>query len=61
MPYKNPSAHQQCRILITAEAHDELRALAASEERSVSYMAGRLIREALAVRGNRQVDLLTAK
>ena len=58
MPYKDPSAHKQARITMPTEDYDELVALAEAEERSVSYVAGRLIREALAKRGKRSITPL---
>ena len=59
MPYKDPAAHKQCRVLLPAEDFDELSLLAEAEERSVSYVAGRLIREALAARSKRKLTPLT--
>ena len=58
MPYKDPAAHKQCRIKIPAEDFAELALLAENEERSISYVAGRLIREALAKRGKRSITPL---
>ena len=58
MPYKDPKAHQQCRVLLPSQDFDELSLLAEAEERSVSYIAGRLIREALAARGKRELSPL---
>ena len=58
MPYKDPAAHKQARIKMPAEDYEELVALAEAEERSVSYVAGRLIREALAKRGKRPLTPL---
>ena len=58
MPYKDPHAHKQCRVLIPSEDFEELSLLAEAEERSVSYVAGRLIREALAARGKRKITAL---
>lgn len=59
MPYKDPAAHKQCRLLIPIEDYEELAALAEAEERSISYIAGRLIREALAARAKRSITPLT--
>ena len=56
MPYKDPSAHKQCRIKMSIEDYEELVALAEAEERGISYVAGRLIREALAARSNRPIN-----
>ena len=58
MPYKDPTAHKQCRILVPTEDYEEMALAAAAEERSVSYIAGRLIREALAARANRPITPL---
>ena len=58
MPYKDQLAHKQCRVLLPAEDFEELALLAEHEERSVSYVAGRLIREALAARGKRKITAL---
>jgi predicted transcriptional regulator len=58
MPYQDPSAHKQARIKMSAEDYEELQQLADAEERSVSYVAGRLIREALAKRNKRPITPL---
>ena len=59
MPYADPTAHKQCRVLLPAEDFEAVSLLAAAEERSISYVAGRLIREALAARDNRPITPLT--
>ncbi len=59
MPYKDQTAHKQCRVLLPREDYEELALLAQVEERSISYVAGRLIREALAARGKRTITPLT--
>ena len=58
MPYKDPAAHKQCRLMIPSEDYEELAMLAEAEERSISYVAGRLIREALAARSKRTITPL---
>ena len=58
MPYADQTAHKQCRVLLPSEDYDELAMLAENEERSISYVAGRLIREALAARGKRKITPL---
>jgi hypothetical protein len=58
MPHADQTAHKQCRIYIPREDYDELAGLAEAEERSISYVAGRLIREALATRGKRDITPL---
>lgn len=59
MPYKDPTAHKQCRVLLPSEDYEDLALLAEAEERSISYIAGRLIREALAARGKRPITALS--
>ena len=58
MPYADPTAHKQCRVLLPAEDFATLALLAEAEERSISYVAGRLIREALAARDKRPISPL---
>ena len=58
MPYKDPEAHQQVRILIPKDAYEELKALSEAEERSMARVAGRLIREALAARQGKRLPPL---
>ena len=45
--------------MLPSEDYEELVQLAVAEERSVSYVAGRLIREALAARGKRDITPFT--
>ena len=59
MPYKDPFAHKQCRVKLPIEDYEELASVAQAEERSISYIAGRLIREALAARDKRTITPLT--
>ena len=61
MPYADPTAHRQCRVLLPAEDFASLALLAETEERSISYVAGRLIREALAARDKRPISPLQSK
>ena len=58
MPYADLTAHKQCRILLPKEDYEELALLAQVEERSISYAAGRLIREGLAAKANRSITPL---
>ena len=58
MPYLNKFAHKQCRILLPAEDYESLAALAQAEERSISYVASRFIREGLARKEKRPLTPL---